>query len=60
MKNNCLTFQPGDIISLEKKILHLIKNKSRIRKMGILAYKNAKKIFDINKNSKKFYKIIFD
>jgi len=59
IKNNCLIFKPGDIISLEKKILYLIKNKSKIKKMGISAYKNAKKIFDINKNSKKFYKIIF-
>ena len=28
--------------------------------MGISAFKNAKKKFDININSKKFYKIIWD
>ena len=58
-KNNCLIFRPGDLFSLEKKILYLFKDKSKIKKMGISAFKNAKKNFDINKNSKKFYKLIW-
>lgn len=59
-KNNCLIFRPGDLFLLEQKILFLVKNKSIIKKMGISAFKNAKKKFDINKNSKKFYKLIWD
>ena len=58
-KNNCLIFAPGDIISFEKKILYFIKNRSKVKKMGESAYINAKKNFDINKNSKKFYKVIW-
>ena len=58
-KNSCLIFKPGDLLSFEKKILHLLKNKKLIKKMGISAFKNAKKNFDINKNSKKIYKIIW-
>ena len=42
MKNNCLTFKPGDIISLEKKILHLIKNKSRMKERNHENLKNSK------------------
>ena len=57
-KNNCLIFKPGDLFSLEKKILYLLKNKSIIKKMGNSAFNNAKKKFDINKNSKTFYKLI--
>lgn len=59
-KNNCLIFTPGDIISFEKRILYFIKNRSKVKKMGNSAYMNAKKNFNINKNSKKFYKIIWD
>ena len=59
-KNNCLIFRPGDLFLLEQKILYLVKNKSIIKKMGISAFKNAKKKFDINKNSKKFSKLIWD
>ncbi len=58
-KNSCLIFKPGDLLSFEKKILYLLKNKQLIKKMGISAFKNAKKNFDINKNSKKIYKIIW-
>ena len=43
-KDNCLIFKPGDLFSLEKKILYLFRNKSIIQKMGISAFKNAKKI----------------
>lgn len=59
MKKNCLIFTPGDLISFEEKVLYLIKNKSLIKKMGISAFRNAKKNFDINLNSKKFYNIIW-
>ncbi len=59
-KNNCLIFKPGDLTSLKKKVLYFYKNKSKIKKMGSLAFKNAKKNFDINKNSKKLYKIIWN
>ena len=58
MKNNCLIFKPGNLISFEKKILYLIKNKSLIKKMGLSAYKNAKKKFDICKNSVAFSKVL--
>ncbi len=58
-KNNCLIFRPGSIVSLEKKILYFLKNKSKIKKMGVSAFNYAKKNFDINKNSKTFYKIIW-
>ena len=59
MENNCLIFKPGDLISFEKQIIYLLNNKSKIKKMGFLAYINAKKNFDIKKNSKKFYKLIW-
>lgn len=58
-KNNCLIFKPGDIISLKQKILYLLKNKSKIKKLGISAFKNAKKKFNIKRNSKKFDKVIW-
>ena len=54
MKNNCLIFKPGNLKSFKNKILYLINNKSKIKKMGDLAFKNAIKNFDINKNSKLF------
>ena len=59
-KNNCLIFKPGDLSSFENKILFFLKNKPKIKKMGISAFKNAKRNFDINKNSKKIYKLIWD
>ena len=59
-KNNCLIFKPGNLKSLEKKILYLLQNKSLIKRMGISAFNNAKKNFDININSKKFYKLILN
>jgi len=58
-KHNCLIFRPGDLFSLETKILYFFNNRSKINKMGISAFKNAKKKFDINKNSKIFYKKIW-
>ncbi len=58
MKNNCLIFKPGDLVSFEQKILYLLKNKSQINKIGLSAFKNAKKKFDINKNSNTFYKVM--
>ncbi len=59
MKKNCLIFKPGDLTSFENRILYFLKNKSKIKIMGINAYKNAKKKFDINRNSIKFYNLIF-
>ncbi len=58
-KNNCLIFKPGNIVSLEQKILYFLKNSSKIKKMGISAFNNAKKNFDIKKNSKTFCKVIW-
>ena len=43
-KNNCLILNLKPKFLLENKILYLIKNKSIIKKMGISAFKNAKKI----------------
>lgn len=58
-KKNCLIFKPGNLISFEKKVIYLIKNKLALKKIGIAAYKNAKKNFNISINSKKFYKLIW-
>ena len=43
-KNNCLIFKPGDLFSLEKKILYLLKNKSIIKKWEIQHLIMLKKI----------------
>ena len=58
VKNTCLIFEPGNLLSLEKKILYLVRNKSKIKKMGKNAFLNAKKNFDIKKNSVKFLKLL--
>ena len=58
MKNNCLIFKPGNLKSYEKQILYFINNKHKIKLLGISSYKNAKKKFDIFKNSKKFFDLI--
>ena len=58
MKNNCLIFKPGDLKSFEKQILYFIDNKHKIKSLGISAFNNAKKKFDIVKNSKKFFRLI--
>ena len=58
VKNTCLIFEPGNLLSLEKKILYLVRNKSKIKKMGKNAFFNAKKNFDIKKNSVKFLKLL--
>lgn len=58
VKNACLIFEPGNLLSLEKKILYLVRNKSKIKKMGKNAFFNAKKNFDIKKNSVKFLKLL--
>ena len=58
VKNTCLIFKPGNLLSLEKKILYLVRNKSKIKKMGKNAFFNAKKNFDIKKNSVKFLKLL--
>ena len=58
VKNTCLIFKPGNLLSLEKKILYLVRNKSKIKKMGKNAFFNAKKKFDIKKNSVKFLKLL--
>ena len=57
-KGNCMIFKPGNLKILKEKILLLINNKSKLKKMGEFAYVNAKKNFDINKNCKTFYKNI--
>ena len=57
-KGNCVIFKPGNLKILKEKILLLINNKSKLKKMGEFAYVNAKKNFDINKNCKTFYKNI--
>ena len=57
-KGNCIIFKPGNLKILKEKILLLINNKSKLKKMGEFAYVNAKKNFDINKNCKTFYKNI--
>ena len=44
MKNNCLIFKPGNLKSFKNKILYLINNKSKIKKMGDLALKMLLKI----------------
>ncbi len=59
MKNNCLVFYPGDLNSFEQKIIYLVKNKHKIKKMGISSFKNARKYFDIKKNSKTFFELIW-
>lgn len=58
MKNNCLIFKPGDLKSYEKQILYLIDNKHKIKSLGMSAFKNAKKKFDIAKNSNFFFRLI--
>ena len=58
VKNTCLIFEPGNLLSLEKKILYLVRNKSKIKKMGKNAFFNVKKNFDIKKNSVKFLKLL--
>lgn len=58
IKGNCLIFEPGNLKLLEKSINFFIKKRTKIKIMGELAFQNAKKIFDINKNSKTFFKNI--
>lgn len=59
IKGNCLIYQPGNLRILEKNITFFIKNRSKIKKMGNLSFKNARRNFNIKKNSKNFYNNIF-
>jgi len=59
IKGNCLVFEPGNLKLLKKNIDFFLKNRTKINIMGQLAFQNAKKIFDINKNSRIFFKNIF-
>lgn len=57
VKGCSLIFKPGDIKSFEKKILYFLENKSQIKKMGYKAFANSKKNFNLDVNSKKFFRI---
>ena len=59
MKNNCLIFKPGDLKNLLRRKFYilLITNIKLNHCFGISAFNNAKKKFDIVKNSKKCFRL---